>query len=347
MPEPPGLSRQLSRRQFLQRAAMATAATALASGAYGIARSKGSAEAREVVPTLDVAGRVNGVAAVGDRLVAVGALLGGEVAVWTHRLGEASWSRSATGSAFPPHTVLAGVAGIGESTVAVGYTRELSRIETIVDDQAGRPLRIPIFATVSAAFSSSDGARWEQVLRGVPGSPLGAFGAVASIDGRGRVLAVGSRFLEPGICEGYGLIAMTSGDRSKWERTDLPGVTPPRHGAVTLLARLGDSTMLATRAIRDSSLYFHSGGTWSPIDGPARRVSYTAAGEDGRRLILAGVDDSGASRIWTRAGQGWREAGRLGGIPPGARLTDIEEIDGALIAAGSSEGMGFVRSIGG
>lgn len=344
MSGPPGLTSQLSRRQFLHRAAIATAATALASGGRGIGHP-GDAGTRPIIPRLDVPARVNGVASVGDRLVAVGGHLDHNAAqpvVWTHRLGRASWSLSATGSAFPPHTVLAAVAGIGETIVAAGDVHELSSVQTILDDSTGRPVHIPVFATAPAIFRSDDGQRWEQVLRGVPGSPLGAFGSVATIDREARCVAVGSRFLEPGISEGYGLIAVASDDGSTWESAELPGVVPPRHGAVTLLARLQDSTLLATRAIRDSSLYVRSGGVWRQIAPPDPRVSYTAAGQTERSLILAGVEDSGRHRIWTRQDERWRQADRLPGIPPGARLTDIEEVGDALVVAGSQGGRGFV-----
>jgi len=344
VPEPPGLTSQLSRRQFLHRAAVATAATALASGARDIGHA-GDARPRPIIPSLDVPAGVNGVAFVGDRLVAVGGHLdhgAAQPVVWTHRLGQASWSLSATASAFPPHSVLAAVSGIGETIVAAGCVHELSSVQTIVDDSTGRPVHIPIFGTAPAIFQSDDGLRWEQVLRGVPGSPLGAFGAVATIDGGARAVAVGSRFLEPGISEGYGLIAVVSDDGSTWESAELPGVVPPRHGAVTLLASLEDSTLLATRAIRDSSLYVGSGSVWRRIGPPDPRASYTAAGRSDRSLVLAGVEDSGRHRIWTRQGEEWRQVDRLPGIPPGARLTDIEDAGGALVVAGSLRGRGFV-----
>jgi hypothetical protein len=287
---------------------------------------------------------VNGVALVGDRLVAVGGHLDHGTAqpvVWTHRLGQASWSLSATAPDFPPHTVLAAVAGIGGTMVAAGYVRELSSVQQIVDDFTGRPVHIPIFATVPAIFRSDGGLRWEQVLRGAPGSPLGTFGAVATIGGA-RAVAVGSRFLEPGISEGYGLIAMVSDDGSTWESAELPGVVPPRHGAITLLARLADSTLLATKEIRDSGLYVSSGSAWRQIAPPDPRASYTAAGQTDRSLILAGVEVSGHHRIWTRQDERWRRVDRIPGIPPEARLTDFEEVAGELIVAGSRRGRGFV-----
>jgi hypothetical protein len=298
-----------------------------------------------MIPRLDVPARVNGVASVGDRLVAVGAHLDHGAArpvVWMHRLGESSWSLSATDSAFPPHAVLASVAEIRETLVAVGHVPELSGVQTIIDDSSGRPVHLPTFGAVPAIFRSRDGRRWEP-MRGVPGSPLGAFRAVASIGD--RVVAVGSRFLEPGVFEGYGLIAMASEDGSTWENVQLPGVAPPRHGAVTLLARLRGSALLATRAIRDSSLYASSGSEWRPIDGPAPGISYTAAWEDDRSVFLTGGDHPGVHRVWRRSGRGWREVDRLPGIQLGARLTDVEEVGSAVVVAGSVGGKGFVVDI--
>jgi hypothetical protein len=290
---------------------------------------------------------VNALAAAGERLVAVGGHLdhgAARPAVWTHRFGEASWSLSAGESDFPPHTVLTAVTAIGDTFIIAGQIHELSSVQTIVDDSSGRPVQLSVVASIPAIFRSPDGRRWEQVVRGVPGSTLGAFGGVALVGG--RVVAVGTRFLEPGISEGYGLIAMASVDGSTWERAELLGVTPPRHGTVTLLARLGGSTLLATRAIRDASLFVSSGRTWRAIDAPTSHVSYTAAGQNERGLLLAGVDDSGTHRVWRRSGQRWREEDGLPGIPAGARLTDFVEVDGALVVSGARGGRGFVREIG-
>jgi hypothetical protein len=326
---------------------MATAGTALASGGYGIGRPSRSEEPRRLIPRLDVRAGVNGVASVGDGLVAVGGHLdhgAAQPVVWTHRLGEPSWSLSASDAAFPPHAVLAAVAGIGETIVAVGHVPQLSGVQAIIDDSSGRPVHVPILASVPAIFRSQDGRRWEHVVRGAPGSPLGAFGAVAPIGD--RVVAVGSRFLEPGVSEGYGLIVMASEDGSTWESTELLGVAPPRHGAVTLLARLGESAVLATREIRDSIIYMSSGSWWKPVDGPAPGISYTAAGGNDRSVILAGVDHSGVHRVWRRSGQGWREVEQLPGIQAGARLTEVEIIGGSLVVAGSLRGRGFVVDTG-
>jgi hypothetical protein len=341
-------ARPVSRREFLKGAAMATVATAAASTSYGAILRDGPAAHHRKIPALAMSGHVTGIAAVGDRLVAVGDRVeegASQPVVWTCRLGDEWWSLAATKLGFPPGTVLASVTGIGERIVAAGHARDVSGVQTIVDDTTGRSMDLPIFASIPAIFSSADAARWVQVARGAPGDTLGMFRGVAIMNEGGRALAVGSRFLEPGVTEGYGLVAMESADGWTWESARLPGVAQPRHGSVTLVARVRHSVLLGAREVRDSKLYLCTGVTWRRAEVPARNVTYTAAAATDRGLILAGIDDSGAARSWRRERERWSEIGRLPGIPDGARLADFEELAGALVVAGSHEGTGFVRQL--
>lgn len=343
---PPGLSR----REFLRRAGMAAVATAAAGGVYGVTAQTGLARSGTKIPILDVSAGVTGIAGLGDHLLAVGGHYGEEEAkptVWRYELGDESWVESANSAAFPTGTVLKAVTGLRDVFIAVGHTRELDRTQMIVDDETGRVGRIPIFATIPAIFSSADGSEWNQVWRGVPGGRLGTLGAVTTTYGAAQALTVGSRFLEPGVEESYGLVAMTSSDGRDWKGTRLLGVAPPRHGSVTLLARTSDSALLATRGIRDVSLYTTSGDAWRRIGAPSDNVTYVAAGATARTFVLAGVDRSALPRFWKRTTGGWREIGDLPGIPKTASLADFEDVDGSLVAAGTRGEQGFVKAIGG
>jgi hypothetical protein len=340
----------LSRREFLRRAGMAAVATAAAGGVFGATAQTGLARGRSKIPVLDVSADVTGIARLGDHLVAVGGHYTEEAArpaAWTCRLSDASWVQSASADAFPSGTVLAAVSAIGQRFIAVGHTREVTRVQTIVDEHTGQPIHLPIVAVIPAIFSSTDGRSWRQVLRGVPGSPLGAFGAVTTTPGAAQALAVGSESMEAGVCGGYGVIAMTSIDGLKWENTDLLGVAPPRHGSVTLLARVRNSTLLGTRGIHDIGLYVTSGDAWRRIAAPAQHVGYVAAGATAETFILAGVDDLAQPRYWKRIGEVWHELRSVPGIPRAARLADFEDIDGSLVATGTHSDRGFVRAIGG
>jgi hypothetical protein len=313
---------------------------AVAVGAIGV---RGSAAGRRRIPTLEVDGEVNAVASAGGLVIAVGAV-GLEPTVWTHDQGDDSWAMAAGGSSFPPGTVLAAATGLAGSFVAVGHTVEISRVETIVNERTGRPVQIPVHATVPAIFRSGDGVRWEQVARGAPGAPLGGFGEVAASEDLGT-LAVGFRSLEPGVGGAYGLVALSSGDGRRWSAATLPGVTPPRHGAVTLLARLGRSAVLATRGIHEVGLYLSSAAGWQRIETPAGEVTYKAAAGEAGGFLLAGVDDLSRTRIWKRTGGGWRELQGLPGLR-GGTITHLARIGASLVAAVVEGGRAIVAEVG-
>lgn len=335
----------LSRREFLRRGAMAGVGAAVASGALdrGLRRA---AAGTPRIPTLLVAGEVNAVAHAGSRLIAVGNVRGDhghEPAVWTHDVGGSAWTLSADGSSFPPGAVLTSATGVGESFVAAGHTHELSRVETIVDDRTGQPVSLPVYGTVPAIFHSGDAITWDQTQRGAPGAALGGLGEVAWTEPVGT-LAIGFRSLEAGVGGAYGLVAMTSRDGRAWSAATLPGVTPPRHGAVTLLASLGPSAVLATRGIREVGLYLWSTAAWQAIEAPADRVTYRAAAVTADGFLLAGVDDQARPRIWRRRRGRWREVQDLTGLPEGG-VTALARIGASLVAAVVHAGRSIVTEI--
>lgn len=312
---------------------MAGVGAAVASGAVDRGTRRAAAGTPHV-PTLDVAGEVNALAHAGSRVIAVGNVRrdqGHHPAVWTHDLGDPAWILSAEGPSFPPGAVLTSATGVGDWFVAAGHTRELSRVETIVDDRTGQPVPLPVYGTAPAIFHSDDGVAWEQVQRGAPGAALGGFGDVAWTQPVGA-LAIGFRSLEAGVGGAYGLVAMTSGNGRAWSEATLPGVTPPRHGAATLLASLGSSAVLATRGIREAGLYLWSTAAWQAIEAPADRVTYRAAAVTADGFLLAGVDDLARPRLWRRTRGRWREVQDLTGLPEGG-VTALARIDASLVAA--------------
>jgi hypothetical protein len=266
--------------------------------------------------------------------------------VWTCRLGDGSWSLSATGRAFPPGTNLSAVGAIGTRLLAVGEVRQVSRVQTLIDDRTGVRVDIPILGSTPAIFSSVDGARWARVALPAAASGLGAFTRVATTDDDTRALAVGSTFREPGVTEGYGFLAVSSSDGRSWRSIRLPGVEPPRHGAVTLLGRAARETVLGIREAEGTRLHATSGGRWRSLPVPSRLATFLAAGTVDGSLLIAGIDDAGHPRAWKRTTHGWHVR-KLRGLPPDGVVLDVAEIGGGLVAAGSVHGKGFVVRIGG
>jgi hypothetical protein len=339
-------TRRLPRREFLRRAALATTATAVATTAFGTDLRPASSADREAVPRLYTDGQLRGVTAIRDLLVAVGSRLG-EPAVWSCRLGDRSWSLSATGRSFPPGTVLAAVGAVGARILVVGAVRRVSRVQTLIDDATGARVDIPIVGSAPAIFSSVDGARWDSVFRPRPGIALGAFTGIATTHDDTRALAIGSTFREPGVGEGSGTLAVSSFDGRSWRNVSLPGVEPPRHGTFSLLARAGRETVLGIREVGGTRIHATSGERWRSLPAPSAEATFLAAGTLHGGLVVVGTDDAGSARAWKRTTRGWRDVQELSAVPTGGTVLDLEEVGGGLVAAGSVDGRAFVVRIGG
>jgi hypothetical protein len=347
MEQPPADQAELSRREFLRRAAMATMATAVASGAYVLEGHGAPAATLETIPPLDVHEAVAGIAATRSRLVAVGGVsmeTAARPAVWIYRFGDHSWLRTPA-SGLPAGTALSAITTLGSAFLAAGHVQRVNRTHPVIDDQTGRRTAFPVFEYVPAVFRSPNGRTWTQVVSGVPAARWGSFAAITT--GADGALAVGSRFLEPGVTEGYGLIAMASRDGRSWDEAALSGVAPPVHGGVTLLARVGARTLLGINALRTTALYESSGRRWRAVPVPSPDVTYVAASGTEAAFLLAGVDASAEPRFWQRTADGWRERPDLSASLRGAWVADFESVDGSFVAAGSRQGHGFVTSFGG
>ncbi len=289
-------------------------------------------------------------AAFADYVVAVGGNYdegSADAAVWTYRFGEASWSQTAGSSAFPAGATLTGVAGVGQTIVACGYIVSLARTLTVTDDETGEPILVEIFGSRPAIFSSDDAVNWETVVDGVDGVDFGAFSAITARGGGTEVIAIGPRYLEAGISEGYGLFGLASSDGDSWTTDPLEGLDQPSHGSITALTQLGEETLMATRTPAVSRLFSAVGRTWQEVASPAPDISYIAAGPTADGPLLAGIDLLGNASYWTRSTRGWRKTQRPARLPAGARVTDLELTSAGLVATGSHDGRGFVSETGG
>lgn len=332
----------VGRREFLKRAAM-TAAAASAAGLYP-ATVAGPAFGRAGdLPALDADGRVTGIIAGRDRLVAVGEDVAQAPAVWTHVLGERSWSRSADASAFPAGAALRQVATLGGAFLAAGA---ISTEGAHVHDAGGTHAH----TTTPAIFRSVDGARWQPVLTGLDGVAAGALSGIAALDG-GSVLAVGTRFAEADVAEGYGIVAATSRDGVAWRPASLPGVAAPQHGSVTLLADVGRGLLLGTNGFETTNLYLSSPSarTWRRLSTPrvAGPVTFIAAARSGGTLTLAAIDHLDDALFWRGDGRTWRAVDPPRAVGGRAKVVDFERIDGAVVAAGFRGGETLVAELGG
>ena len=332
----------VGRREFLKRAAM-TAAAASAAGLYP-ATVAGPAFGRAGdVPALDADGRVTGVIAGRDRLVAVGEDASQAPAVWTHVLGERGWTQSADASAFPAGTALRQVATLGGAFLAAGAISSEGAHAHGGDGPHSH-------TTSPAIFRSLDGAHWTPVLTSLEGVAGGALSGIAALSG-GGALAVGTSFAEADVAEGYGLIAATSRDGVAWRPTALPGVAAPRHGSVTLLADVGGGLLLGTNGFETTNLYLSSssGRTWRRLATPkvAGPVTFVAAARSGGALTLAAIDHLDDALFWRGDGRTWRSIEPPRAVGGRAKVVDFEKVDGAVVAAGFRGTETVVAELGG
>ncbi|HEX2050763.1 MAG TPA: hypothetical protein VHJ34_09050 [Actinomycetota bacterium] len=333
---------RVGRREFLTRAAM-TAAAASAAGLYPATIASPAFGRAGELPALDADGRVTGIAAGRDRVVAVGEDVAQAPAVWTHVLGERGWTRSADAGAFPAGASLRQVAVLGGAFLAAGA---LSSEGAHVHDGGAHA-----HTTTPAIFRSTDGARWQPVLTGLDGVDGGAFSGIAAFGGRHSVLAVGTRFAEADVAEGYGLVAAVSSDGLTWRPTSLPGVAAPQHGSVTLLADVGRGLLLGTNGFETTNLYLSSpsGRSWrrlaTPrVEGP---VTFIAAARSGGALTLAAIDHLDDALFWRGDGRTWRAVDAPRAVGGRAKVVDFERIDGAVVAAGFRGTETLVAELGG
>ncbi len=326
MPQPRA-SAGLPRREFLRRSAMGAMAFA-ALGAGAAATGVGSVltdlakDPGDGLPADPLAA----VALLGDRALAVGGVRG-EPRVWGRSPGQGSWELVAGTDDFPAGTALNGLDVVASTAIAVGCTGF---------EHATRP----------AAFSSSDGVRWDLRASDHDGVPGLFTGVVARHD---RVLAVGARFAEDEVQEPTETIAVEGEPGGSLTTLDLVGVPRVRHGAVTLLALDGDRPVIGLTDVSGIALFRANElrGPWHPIGAPGVQLPFApvaAAAVDGS-LLVVGIDGQDRTRYWRRAGTTWSEVEPPAGVPAHVTVHDLRRRGEVLVVAGDREDDGYLREV--
>lgn len=374
----------LDRREFLRRVALTTAVAGTAATTF--ARPAGVLAQPSTtggIPPLTAHGRVRGLAAHRDELVAVGEIHEAP-AVWALQAG--SWRQVAGVANFPEGTILAAVASMGGMLVAAGaIDRELGAETVMVPVEERRDLRPVAAGTIQAPahdhpaevavtvhghsitpalFSSFDGVTWQVALDGVPGIAGGMFSAIVASGGLApRLLAVGARFADAAITESQGSLAVVSGDGRSWKHVSLGGIPDIGHGQVTLLADLGGQLLIGTTGLGTTDLFVapHSAlivseltgtaldvGPWRRINQPALEgpMSYVTAGTLRGSGLLAGIDHFGDLRYWSLRDQNWVEIQPPAGLGASRRVGDFENYAGSLVSGGSDGDQTLVTNLG-
>jgi len=351
MVEPRDKKLELPRREFMRRSGMVAVALSAVTGTYGLGLLRAGASLGSAIPILEVPGSVTGVTAWQDDeglggLVAVGGSFTEGIAepmVWRLTFGDSDWKQEAVGSDFPSGTFLAGAATVAATTVAVGHVRTLARTFEIIDDETGVLYQVEVFGTTPAIFLGNAGS-WKPVPVEIKGVEQGGLTAVTSVED-GSLLAVGSRFPEPGITEGFDIVGLASKDGSAWEAHDLGGIKPPQHGSVTVLAKTADFILVGVRDAYSSGLYVSSSQGWVSIVPPSDNVTFEAAASSSGGIVVAGIDDSAVAHLWVGFPGPWAELTTLIGVPADGRISDLIQVGDGLFAAGSDEDGGFVVAV--
>jgi hypothetical protein len=320
-----GSTRPLSRRAFVRGALVTTVAAAAAAArpiSETIARG---AEVADELPPLAVHDPVVGVAARDRGLLAVGGHTGAPRA-WSLAPQASAWQAVAGDAAFPATTSLLDVASHTTGFVAAGW-RETA---------AGpRP----------SLLTSPDGTAW--TLASLPEVGHGVCLTVAAKDG--AALAVGTTFREAGVREPQRPVAFVSDVGGSWSQVPLDGVTPPTHGAVTMLAAARGTFLLATVDVTGSRLFSATSpsGPWRSVAAPKadQVVSYVAAADTGAGVLLAGIDAVDRPRYWLEGARGWRETTAPSGIAALSHVVGFARTPAALVAAGSDATGSFVEEV--
>ena len=315
----------LPRREFLRRSTIgAVALAALGSGvAHGGSRSvlaELTADPSGAMPSQPIAA----VAVMGRSVVSVGGVRGAP-SVWRRSGLDEPWFQVAGADAFPQGTALTALAVEGHRAVAVGCSGP---------DHATRP----------AIFSSRDLRSWTaETDLDLP------FGVLTGVASSGGCLVVGARFAEPDVEEPVETIAYQRGVSGRWVPVAMPGVRPVRHGAVTLLAGIGDRLMLGLTDVQGLDLLTAPDvkGPWRSMGAPDVGIPLApvAAAAVAGSTLLAGIDALDRARFWRRAGRSWIEVDPPSGVGASIKVHDLGRSGDALIVAGSRGHRGFLREV--
>ena len=213
--------------------------------------------------------------------------------VWISSPPWTTWSVVADSSAFPEGTHLAGLASLDGFLLAAGAVSELASERTVYPAQGG-PIKERVFVQRPSVFLSRNGKSW----RAVEGPPLqGSGGELTFIAqaGSGSVVAVGIPEGEKGTTDGSRPSIAVTNDLEHWESSDLGGLASHVFG-VTMLASVNHQMLIGIDDWIGGRLYsWTPGGSAERLHGPAdgAGVWYTAAADQGRDILLSGIDASG------------------------------------------------------
>lgn len=217
--------------------------------------------------------------------------------------------------------------------IAVGWTTD-TIIGGTVTTASGQAVPLRTRRDLPLVVTSRDGRVW--VKQNLPPGPLGMFTAIAG-DGRGRLLAVGSRFSEPGVRESFGGLAAVSTDGgATWSWLPASELETFPEGRVTSLAFAQGRYVAAAATTSGPRLYVSAdASSWNAMPPPALSHGEELAlvAGDETELIVGAVGLGGA-RLWRSDPLGkWTPASvpapfsrgrlQLGGStrPPDADLT--------------------------
>ena len=318
-------SHRLTRRAFV-RGALLTGVAAVATTRW---HTEGAVAGARVVPgdgipRLDLGEPIVGVAAGGDRVVAIGGR-SGIPRTWTCRPGDAAWREVTTEPGLPPGAGVTDVTARGAGFVAAGW---------LEGHDGPRP----------AVFVADGSLGWRSVE--LPETAPGICTATASLDDRS--LVVGSRFTEGSVREPAAPFAFV-GDEAGWAEVTLDGVSAPRHGEVSALGDIGGRLLLATTDVAGTALFTAADarGPWRPVRAPRPDQPFVimavAAVDEG--VLLAGLDTMDRPRCWVGDLSTWRAAEPPVALDASSHVVGMSDADGSFVAAASSLERAFIEEV--
>lgn len=292
----------LSRRRLLE------ASTLVSVGFVGtglVGGPAGAAEALEVP-----AGRIAGIARLGDGLVAIGQSSSGTAAAWV-RAASGSWQQVA--ARFGAGAVPAAVTAYGDGLLAVGAL-------------AGR----------TAAWSSGDGVSWRPILADGPAGLLSGVAASGP-----DAIAVGHRS-DGETAEGAGALVLRSGNGRSWDPVDNVGPPSGSESGLSAVTAYGGRWVAASHTVAGAALWQSVDGVvWSPAAAPAEAgvVISGLTTVSGALVAVGSTIADTQPRLWVRRGGGWSEVRsvRHGAAAAGV-LHEAVPLGGSILLVGAREG---------
>lgn len=314
----------ICRREVLRRSVLLGAAAAAASvGARGVLSAKAS---RWAVPQLPGQGTLLGAAAHEPSETLYAAIVdGGSTRILSVPFGADRWSE--LGLRSDGRSDRAFCAASDGALVVAGATRHLVKSRTVgvyrsPEGRTAPPVQVlpdgsiadvadnaeetvEVWALRPSVVTSRDGGQtWAEVDLGAE-APSNAWFDVAVADPRrpGVVALFGSGNSDAGLAEGFRSVvaAVAAADgRAVGPPPPLPDLA---EGSWNAAAALDGTLVVAGRDTYEARLVRSSGGAWRELALPkgAKHVSPVALAASDGQLLMAGLDELGATRLWRTA----------------------------------------------